>query len=249
MLAIDGLRVYRANANLGDGTSVCIRAIRPDDKDRLSGHFERLSSQSRYRRFFGFRKALTPQELSYFTEPDFVGQVALVATITYEGDGLESIVADGRYVAVPGCRVAAELALSVVDAYQRKGIGTLLLRHLIRLARYAGLRRLQADVLGSNRTALRFLIRRGGKSLVTSAGVCRVTLSIEDHDDEPSLTAGQPTLSTIRQRAYTLYLARGGGHGKDFEDWLIAERQLCAVSGPNWLGRRLEDDEEVRAGE
>jgi hypothetical protein len=56
MLVIDGLRVYRANANLDDGTPVCIRAIRPDDKDRLAGHFERLSSQSRYRLSSDFEK-------------------------------------------------------------------------------------------------------------------------------------------------------------------------------------------------
>jgi hypothetical protein len=105
----------RANANLRDGTPICIRAIRPDDKDRLVGHFERLSSQSRYRRFLGFRKALTSQELGLFTELDFVGQVALVAMINDEDDGPESIVADGRYVALAGCQDTAELALSVVD--------------------------------------------------------------------------------------------------------------------------------------
>jgi DUF2934 family protein len=103
--------------------------------------------------------------------------------------------------------------------------------------------------MGSNRTALRFLLRTGGKSSVTSAGVCRVTLSIEDHDDEPSLTADPPTLSAIRQCAYERYLTRGGGHGKDFEDWLVAERLLRAVGSPNWPGRRLEDDEEIPAGE
>jgi hypothetical protein len=68
MLVIDDLRGYSANAILRDGTPVCIRAIRPDDKERLAGHFDRLSSDSGYHRFFGFRNAFTPRELSYFTQ-------------------------------------------------------------------------------------------------------------------------------------------------------------------------------------
>ena len=232
MLAIDDLRGYSANAILRDGTPVCIRAIRPDDKERLAGHFDRLSSDSRYHRFFGFRNAFTPRELSCFTEPDFLRHVALVATIE-EGTGSERIVGDGRYVALPDRCYAAELALSVVDVYQRRSIGTLLLEHLIRLARHGGVRRLEADVMGSNRGALRFLIRRGFKSSGTSGGVRSVALSIEDHDGGPGLTVGQPTLDTVRQRAHQLYLAREGKHGKDLEDWLAAECELRVVSAPN----------------
>jgi GNAT superfamily N-acetyltransferase len=232
MLVIDDLRGYSANAMLRDGTPVCIRAIRPDDKERLVGHFDRLSSDSRYHRFFGFRNAFTPRELSYFTGPDFLRHVALVATIE-EGTGSESIVGDGRYVALPDRCYAAELGLSVVDVYQRRSIGTLLLEHLIRLARHARVRRLEADVMGSNRGALRFLIRRGFRSSGTYAGVCRVALSVEDEDERPRVSVRHSTLGTVRQRAYQLYLARGGEHGKDLEDWLAAECELRVVSAPN----------------
>jgi len=248
MLAIDDLRGYSANAILRDGTPVCIRAIRPDDKERLVGHFDRLSSDSRYHRFFGFRNAFTPRELSCFTEPDFLRHVALVATIN-EGNGSESIVGDGRWVALPDRRCAAELALSIVDVYQRRGIGTFLLEHLIRLARRATVRRLEADVMGSNRGALRFLIRRGFKSSGTSGGVCRVALSMEDQDGRPSLSVRHPTLGTVRQRAHQLHLARGGEHGKDLEDWLAAECELRVASAPNWPGSGSQNDEEIPAGE
>src|SRR5438445_13800132 len=137
MLMIDELRDYSTQTMLRDGTLVCLRTIRPDDKERLAAHFERLSAQSRYSRFFGFRAAFTPRELTSLTELDFVSHVGLVATLS-EGAGVESIVGDGRYVTLPGCRSAVELALSVVDAYQRRGLGTLLLEDLIRLARHAG---------------------------------------------------------------------------------------------------------------
>jgi hypothetical protein len=52
MLTIDDLRNYSAHAMLRDGTPVYIRAIRPDDKERLADHFARLTAESRYYRFF-----------------------------------------------------------------------------------------------------------------------------------------------------------------------------------------------------
>ena len=104
---------YVTNAFLCDGTPVCIRAIRSGDKEKLTDHFNKLNSDSRYHRFLGFRKAFTPHELSYFTEPDFLTHVALVATVN-EGNGLESLVGDSRYIVLPDRPSAAELALSVV---------------------------------------------------------------------------------------------------------------------------------------
>jgi GNAT superfamily N-acetyltransferase len=228
------LRHYSADAILGDGTPICIRAIRPDDGERLAAHFDRLSSESRYRRFFGFRN-ISVDELSCFIEPDFLSHVALVATID-QGESLQCIIGDGRYVVGPERPRAAELALSVVDSYHRRGVGTLLLERLVWLGRYAGIRRLEAEVLASNPRALRFLVRRGFKPRATSGGVCGLALSIEDRDGESGLTAGQLTSRTVRQRAYQLYLARGGQPGRELEDWLKAERELRGARGRTWLG-------------
>ncbi len=63
MVRITNPREYVTKALLCDGTPVCIRAIRSGDKDKLTEHFHQLKSDSRYHRFFGFRKALTPHEL------------------------------------------------------------------------------------------------------------------------------------------------------------------------------------------
>ena len=76
MWATNDLSDYSANAILRDGTPVRIRAIRPGDKQRLALHFEGLSNDSRYHRFFGVKNRLTSNELRYFTEPDFIGAMA-----------------------------------------------------------------------------------------------------------------------------------------------------------------------------
>jgi len=171
---------YFADAILRDRTRVHIRAIRADDKYRLARHFDGLSSESRYHRFFGVKNGFTSRELRYFTEPDFPRHVALVVTIAGR-DGAEAIVSDGRYVLLPDRICVAELALSVVDSCQRRGIGALVLECLIAMARQVHLGRLEAEVLASNRGAMRFLIRHGFASVGTSGGVCRVALSVRDH--------------------------------------------------------------------
>ncbi len=247
-MAADDVRAYSRNAALRDGTPVRVRAIRPDDQQRLAVHFARLSADSRYYRFFEFRNVFTPEELNRLAEPDFLGHVALVATV-YEDDGRESIVGDCHYVALQDRQDTAEMAVSVIDDYQRRGIGTLLLEHMAEVARRAGIRRLEADVLASNRGALRFLTRLGFETSGTSGGVHRMAISMEDDDGAPGLTEGQPTSAKLRRHAYKLYLARGGEPGRALEDWLAAERELRSTSGPVQPGRRWQDDEEIPAGE
>ena len=120
---------------LRDETQIYLRRIRSTDKQKLLEHFKGLSPSSSYNRFFCVRKEWSKQELKRFTEPNLVRHVALVATI---GNGpQEKIVGDGRYV-IEGSESIAELALFVLDAYQNRGIGTLLLVHLVQRARCAG---------------------------------------------------------------------------------------------------------------
>jgi RimJ/RimL family protein N-acetyltransferase len=77
---------------------------------------------------------------------DFVNHVALVAEIN-EGSK-RAIIGGGRYIVTAAGE--AEVAFVVVDAYQGQGIGALLTRHLVGLARAAGLKQLAADVLPEN---------------------------------------------------------------------------------------------------
>ncbi|MBV9985851.1 GNAT family N-acetyltransferase [Bradyrhizobium sp.] len=148
---------YSVTERLRDGRSIAIRALRVDDREEMLAAIGRTSAESLRRRFFVPKRGFSETEISFFTEIDFDRHVALVAQI--DEDGRPVIAGGGRYVMTEPGR--AELAFVVVDAYQGHGIGTALLRHLITLAREAGLRELVAEVLPENGAMLAVFDRLG----------------------------------------------------------------------------------------
>jgi len=150
---------YRADERLRDGRALEIRALKPDDKTDMLAAVTRIGAQSMRRRFFGAKRDFSAAEQAFYLNVDFVKHVALVAVVE-EGDRA-AIVGGGRYVvAEPG---SAEVAFAVVDALQGQGIGSALLRHLIRIARDAGLSELIAEVLPENAAMLKVFERSGLK--------------------------------------------------------------------------------------
>jgi len=147
-----GFRTFTA---LRDGTPVCMRAIRPDDKDRLRLGFAQLSPQSVYQRFLHPVKELTIDYLRKLTELDFRNHVGLVLTV--EEKGSETLVAVGRFVRLAPDADEAEVAFTVADKYQQRGAASLLMQSLIRFARACGIRKLVAILLQDNRAMFRVL--------------------------------------------------------------------------------------------
>jgi RimJ/RimL family protein N-acetyltransferase len=148
---------YSSIDHLRDGSMIEIRALRPDDREDMLAAIGRTSARSLQRRFFVPKRGFSEKEISFFIDIDFSEHVALVAEI--EEGGRPVIVGGGRYIVVqPG---EAELAFVVVDAYQGKGIGAALLRHLIALARTAQLKELVADVLAENTAMLKVFDKLG----------------------------------------------------------------------------------------
>ncbi len=164
---------YDVLAVLRDGGSVRIRAIRPDDRDRVDALFDRMSAESLYMRFFGPRRRLSRSEIDRFTAVDFRSEAALVATLTAGED--ERVIGIARYSTLresPGGSESApgageevprraEIAFLVEDAHQGRGIGTLLMEHLAPIARWNGITRFEAEVLGENNRMLELFAKSG----------------------------------------------------------------------------------------
>lgn len=135
---------------LADGGRFLVRPVRATDKDRFRRAFETLSSLSRYRRFLAHKNALSDADLRFFTEVDGEQHYALVA-LEPRGDGGEGeLVGAARYIRLYDDADTAEIAIAVVDAYQRRGIGKLLLERLRQAAYERGIRRIRVHLMADN---------------------------------------------------------------------------------------------------
>lgn len=155
-------KAYAAQDVLRDGTAVWIRAIRPDDKRSLSQFHGRLSPESVYLRYFEFKPRLSDRDLTYLTELDFERRVALVASLSASPDA--PIVGVARYDVLPdepGKLVRGELGIVVEDACQNRGIGTVLLKHLLGIAHDRGINEITAEVLPQNTRMLELVAGSG----------------------------------------------------------------------------------------
>jgi len=174
----EALRDYTAREQLRDGRALLVRAIRAEDKPALQDGLHRLSDDSAYFRFFQFKHETSPNELVYFTEVDFVEHVALVAIVVEEGP---LVVGVGRYILCSEVEPmrAAEISFVGDDAHQGLGIATILLRHLAKIARAAGISEFRASVLSGNHKMLRVLDHSGlFQEQTTEGGVVEVRLSL-----------------------------------------------------------------------
>jgi GNAT superfamily N-acetyltransferase len=133
---------------LRDGSRLLVRPILPEDKQALREGFERLSARSRYRRFLTSLDHLSDQQVRYLTEVDYADHMAWVAVDPSRPAGPGMGVA--RYVRLPEEPTAAEAAVTVLDNYQGRGIGTILLQVLAGSARAHGIRSFRGYVLAEN---------------------------------------------------------------------------------------------------
>ena len=174
-------RIYSTDETLRDGTVIGIREIRADDKLLLLDHFRRLTAHSSYLRFFSPRRRFSERDLAAFTELDFIRSVALVGTVR-DGDA-ERIVGLAQYVVTDRSSSSADLACSVSDDYQGRGIGALLLEQVLRFAREHGVDRFEADVLSENAKMLGLFEQNGlARHRSVDSGVVHLTFSGDEAD-------------------------------------------------------------------
>jgi len=140
------------------GTPVALRLVQPGDGELLIRAFGRLSAESRYRRFFGHKNTLSPDEVRQFTDCDGIDHLAIGALV--EGaDGSEEGVGVARFFRLPHDSRTAEAAVTVIDTFQGRGIGGLLARRLLSAAAERGVDHLEFSVLSENQPML-VLLRR-----------------------------------------------------------------------------------------
>ncbi|MER5703035.1 GNAT family N-acetyltransferase [Micromonospora sp. NPDC002296] len=134
---------------LSDGTTVGLRPIRPDDAPGIVAMHARFSERTRYLRYFSPYPRIPERDLRRFVVVDHRDREAFVVLAA------DRIVAVGRYERLGPQAPEAEVAFVVEDAYQGRGIGSVLLEHLADAARRAGIVRFVAEVLPANGAMLR----------------------------------------------------------------------------------------------
>jgi acyl-CoA synthetase (NDP forming)/RimJ/RimL family protein N-acetyltransferase len=144
---------WEADVVLRDGGTAHLRPIRPDDADRLVRFMSRLSDETIYFRFFSMYRQLSARDLARFTEVDHVDRAALIATI---GDEMIGVV---RYDRVSPQE--AEVAFTIEDSHQGRGLGSVFLEHIAAAARERGIARFVADVMPANRKMLNVFSEAG----------------------------------------------------------------------------------------
>lgn len=158
---------------LRDGTRVHIRPIRPDDGPVLVEAFHHLSPQTIYQRFFAALPELSQDMAWRFSHVNYTNRMALVAE-TADSDPPQ-LMAVGRYDRTRSEPMrsgpahpepthepsddadTAELGLVVLDEWQGRGLGRILLRQILAVAATHGITRFTADILADNRRMLHLL--------------------------------------------------------------------------------------------
>ena len=174
---------FAVTETLKDGAEVTVRAVRRDDGERIHRAFLRLGQETVHNRFMGYKRDVSNAELKQITGVDFRRDVALLVTI---GSGADEIVVGGAsYFAVDPAAPyhSAELAFTVVEDYQGRGIASSLMRHLVWFARQNGLRQFEADVLTSNLPMLAVFRNSGLPMTIEQDGdTVHVTMSLQPEE-------------------------------------------------------------------
>ena len=183
------LTTLGAPITLRDGSRLRIRQWHRSDTDLLLRAFERLGHESRYRRFLTDVPELSGSLLRYLTEIDHHDHEAMVAVDEQTGDG----VGLARYVCDPERPEVAELALTVTDDWQGKGVGTLLLEVLCARAREEGITSFTALMLATNRTMMELLEQLGPVRIVDHE-----TFTVEVEVPNPRITVSPALKKLVR---------------------------------------------------
>ncbi len=166
---------YQFHETLADGTRILIRPIKPEDEEKHFAFFHSLSRQTNYYRFFSYRKKLTHEQITRFTQIDYDREMAIIALI--EEDGKEKTIGVNRLAYYPQ-EDRYEFALVVTDDWQDKGVGKILMEKLISIARDRGIKTIYGNILAENNKMIQFCRRFGFKEYQSEGEVVMVKLEL-----------------------------------------------------------------------
>ncbi len=146
---------YAEPASLPDGSEVMLRPLEPDDGDLLLEVFAGMGERSRERRFLTPKHTLSAGDLRRLTAVDHHDHEAVVALSATECRPLGV----ARFVRMAGDPATADVAVVVVDAWQHRGLGTVLATSLLGRARELGVRRFSLLMAHDNQAAVRLMHR------------------------------------------------------------------------------------------
>jgi RimJ/RimL family protein N-acetyltransferase len=188
--AARGEQVDPVGIELRDGSWALLRPIRPADRDRLRLGLDWLSPRSRELAFHVPVHELTADQLRYVTEIDHRDHVAWVAL---DPDRLDAPgMGIGRYVRLRHDPAVAEAAITVLDAYQGRGLGTVLLALLTHTALMNEVRVFRNYVLADNEAMLELFDQLGASRQLMNQRVYEVDFELPtDVADLPDTPAGR----------------------------------------------------------
>ena len=197
---------------LRDGSTLALRHVQEADLPRLTAFFGALSPDSRYYRFFSLA-SLDYQSVHQLMSLSRESGTALV------GEVANRVVVFAGYYKTPGVTGRAEVAFSIVDRFQGRGIGIRLLERLTELARTEGMRTFDAFVMGGKRKMLAVFLDSGHRiSREIEGGITHVELSLE------------PTAEHVQKSARRSQLAATASMKAFFEPRTVARRSDSRIT-------------------
>lgn len=186
---------------LPDGEQILIRPLLYGDRFELAAGFDELSLRSRRARFFDPPDELDGAELEYLTNIDYHDHYACAALA--EGGPVPVGIGVARYVREADDPTTAEVAVTVADDHQRRGVGTLLSRALARAAVANGIRRFVSYVLWDNAAAIDMFTAQGTRVSPAEPGVARIEIDLPARADEVAVLP-----DTYLHRLFATFAAR-----------------------------------------
>jgi len=158
------IQKYTKKITLRDGDNIILRPITPDDDQKVLQLYFSLTPETIYFRFFAGRKNVPMKRVRQFTRINYDRNFALV--VEYDGKEKEfvgKLIGIARFIILPEDAEKAEMSLVMMDRFQRKGIGSILIKYLASIAKERDIKYIEGTLLAENYKILKTLEKLGFK--------------------------------------------------------------------------------------